>query len=459
MLKFKTELQPHQIAAVSKLSKIKIAGIYMEQGTGKTRTALELIDMRLSAGKVNYVIWLCPCSVKGTIQREIMKHTDGDFPYRIEGIESLSSSIRLNCELIQLVETKNCYLIVDESNLVKNHRALRTKNITRLAQLCQYKMILNGTPISKNEKDLFAQWYLLDWRILGYQSFWSFAANHLEYDEKIPGRIRRVFNVDYLVRKIAPYTYQVKKEDCLVLPKKKYYQYGFPMQEKQREHYEEIKDIFLFAVDELDSTTLYKLFTALQHVSSGKYVLTGPKQRMKTKLMFNIDDNPRILKTLDYIDDITKTIIWCKYTDEINNLYTVLENKYGAGCAVKFYGEVSKRNREKALYMFENEARFFIANKTCAGYGLNLQFCHDVIYYSNDWDYATRIQSEDRVHRIGQEHDVDIRDIYAWSSLDERILRCLYKKESLVESFKSWIDTMKDAKTNKKDLKNWIDNK
>ena len=92
------------------------------------------------------------------------------------GIETLSSSVRANAYLLEKAKKNKCMLIVDESLLVKNPRAYRTKNIIKLASQCPYRLILNGTPIGKNEADLFAQFYILDWRILGYSSYWSFAA-------------------------------------------------------------------------------------------------------------------------------------------------------------------------------------------------------------------------------------------------------------------------------------------
>lgn len=222
----KTKLYDHQKKAVEKLLKIKVGALYMEMGTGKTRTALELIAARYNAGKVNHILWLCPCSVKKTIERELIKHIGNDLSmFTICGIETLSSSVKTNAKLLRLVKEKNVYLIVDESNLVKNHRAKRTQSITRLAEDCKYKLILNGTPISRNETDLFAQWFILDYRILGYKSFWSFAANHIEWDENVRGKVKKTLNVDYLVKKIAPYSYQVKKEECLDLPEKTYKAY------------------------------------------------------------------------------------------------------------------------------------------------------------------------------------------------------------------------------------------
>jgi SNF2 family DNA or RNA helicase len=420
-------------------------------GTGKTRTALELISQRLEVGKVDFILWLCPCSVKGTIHAELKKHIEtGIENFRIEGIESLSSSIRLNSDLLQLVQSKQVYLIVDESNLVKNHKAQRSTNIERLAGHCQYKLILNGTPISKCEKDLFMQWYILDWRILGYQSFWSFAANHLEYDDY--GKIRRCLNIDYLVRKIAPYTYQVKKEECLQLPQKKYFREYFYLTNEQHEHYYDVQDTFLMQVDELKPETIYRLFTACQHVITGNRVISKVTDTIKVEPFFkHIEDNPRIQKLFKIIEN-KKTIIWCKYTSEIKDLSKSLTDKFGEFSTVQFYGEVNKKQRQKVIEQFSQDATFFVANKTCAGYGLNLQFCNNVIYYSNDWDFATRAQSEDRVHRMGQEYDVNITDICAAYTLDERILKCLYRKEKLVDNFKTEIEKKKD----KNYMRKWI---
>lgn len=418
-------------------------------GTGKTRTALELIARRYNAGKVNHILWLCPCSVRPTIKAELKKHIYGDTKmFTVAGIESLSSSDRLYLMLLQLAQSKNLYLIVDESNLVKNPRAIRTQRIIELSKLCQYKLILNGTPISRCEADLFAQWYILDWRILGYQSYWSFAANHLEYDEKIPGKIRRVLEVDYLVRKIAPYTYQVKKSECLDLPEKSYTHWTFDMTGRQYEHYRWVADEYLMHLDEMKPDTIYKLFTALQHVTAGRCVLTRPDERMRTGPMFEDPiDNPRIQTLMDALDRIgEKVIIWCRYTHEIRDISKLLREKYGEGSVVEFHGGISRKKREINAERFANDARFFVANKTCAGYGLNLQFCSYMIYYSNDWDWATRSQSEDRAHRMGQTRNVHIIDIYAGRTIDERIIDCLGRKENLVERFKDEIEKQKDIR-------------
>lgn len=46
MIELKTGLFPHQARAVEKLLPIKVGALYMEMGTGKTRTTLEMIKRR-----------------------------------------------------------------------------------------------------------------------------------------------------------------------------------------------------------------------------------------------------------------------------------------------------------------------------------------------------------------------------------------------------------------------------
>lgn len=452
MIKFVTKLFPHQLKCVEKLKKFKIGALYMEMGTGKTRTALELINMRLDKGKVDHVIWLCPCSVKDNLKRDIIKHTGSELKQIITicGIETLSSSLSANIKLRSLVKEKKCYLIVDESNLVKNFFAKRTKNIIELAKVCQYKLILNGTLITRNEADLFAQWYILDWRILGYKSYYSFSANHLEYDEA--GKVKSVLDTDYLISKIAKYSYQVKKEECLDLPDKNYDISYFELTREQEEEYKETKEMFLAVVDEFDETTIYRLLTALQLVLSGERILNhSPKSKIRHESMFdNPEENPR-LQALQSCLTKQKTIIFCKYTKEVNDICQVINKIYGQDSAVQFTGQIPMKKRLKNLEKFREGSLYLVANKNCAGYGLNLQFCNNIIYYTNDWDWGTRAQSEDRVHRIGQEENVNIIDICANNPLDRRILRCLYRKENLAAVMKEELEKQKELIKNDQD--------
>ena len=450
-MNLKTNLYEHQQAAVDKLLPIKIGALYAEMGTGKTRMALEIIARRHKAGRIDKVLWFCPCSIKTGIRRDIEYHASGtEELIAIYGLESISQSSRIYYEILQIIENHNVFLVVDESSMVKNHHAIRTQRIMAIAELCRYRMILSGTPISKSEADLYAQWYILDKRIFGYNSFWSFAANHLEYDKY--GRIRRTLNVDYLTDKIASYTFSIKKDECIDLPEKEYEMQYFRLTWDQVDHYDEIKWKMLEKVDEFKPETIYRLFTALQLITSGRRVTKCDPKLISRPFFDSPLENPRIEMFLELINGLAdeKVIVWCKYHHEINEVRYALQSERPDIQVAEFHGKLPLKWRNTQLDNFQDSAQILIANKSCGGYGLNLQYCHNMIYYSNDFDYAMRAQSEDRVHRIGQTQKVLIQDIIANCKVDERIMSSLWRKENLADAFKYELKSRRNIST-------WID--
>jgi len=283
-MNLKTDLMPHQIPAVEKMLPTRVGALFMDMGTGKTRTAIEVIHRRQA--RISKVVWFCPVSLKQTIKHELIKHTDSpdqdihcfdqktnqeNIPevfWYIVGIESMSLSARVILTINDLVDN-NTFVIVDESSYIKGHRSARTNWITDLSKNARYRMILTGTPISQGGVDLFAQFRFLSPKILGYQSFYSFAANHLEYSDKFPGMIVRAHNTEWIAAKINPYVYQVTKEECLNLPEKMYETRCFSMTDEQREWYEIVKMETLSEVEEWDSYTIFQLFSKLQQIVCG----------------------------------------------------------------------------------------------------------------------------------------------------------------------------------------------
>lgn len=439
MINFKTDLFKHQKDAYEKLIKLKVGALYMGMGTGKTRTAMELVAKRFNSSKVNHVLWFCPCSVKTNLRKDIEKHSDNFMDYTtIMGIESISMSDRIYLECLDLVQKYNCFLIVDESDLVKNPNALRTKRMIALAEVCSYKLILTGTPITKNEADLYAQWYILDKRIFGYRTFWSFAANHLEYDDY--GKIRKVLNVDYLTNKIAPYSFEISKDQCLDLPEKRHHNYHFGLTEYQMVTYAETLDYLTLHVDEYDETTVYRLLHALQLVVSGREVDTF-KKITHTPMFENPLDNPRI-ELLEYVLRWIegKIIIWCKYHFEIDEVKCLLQSlnlKYA-----EMHGNIPLSKREEMKDEFENnpEVNILIGNKKSGGRGLNLQFCNNMIFYSNDFDWGATAQGEDRIHRPGQSEQCNYYYLWSDRGIDEMIQENQKRKANLDETIRNLLN-------------------
>lgn len=147
-----------QKAAFEKLSKLKVGAAFMEMGTGKTKLALDLINSKLN--KVDYVLWICPCSLKNEIATERDKWHP-DMQIDIVGCESIGSSSRIYLELLERISSKKVFCVVDESLKIKNAGAKRTSRILEIGKHTEYRLILNGTPVSKHILDIWTQMQFL----------------------------------------------------------------------------------------------------------------------------------------------------------------------------------------------------------------------------------------------------------------------------------------------------------
>lgn len=468
----KTDLLQHQAKAINKLESIRVGALFMECGTGKTRTAIELAIRR--QGKYDHVVWFCPASLKTTIRHEILKHTDcapsdicfingntsedrmPNAIWYIISSEAMGSSSNTVFVVSKLITDKT-FVILDESTQIKGVKAKRTMRITKLTENSKYRLILTGTPISQGVVDLYSQMRFLSPRILGYNSFYSFAANHLEYSDKYPNMIVRSHNVGYIASKIQPYIYQVTKAECLNLPCKEYETRYVRMTTQQWEAYKEAKEDAFHQIEYnhdyiSNSLIIFKLFTVLQQITCGFRNLHSPCGPIN---QIELSHN-RIYRLLDVIEDIPdnkKIIIWAKYRYDIQQIHKSLCNEFGGNAVSVFFGDVNNNKKNEEIEKFRNNARFLVATQSCGGYGFTFNEAHYVIYYNNAFKYIDRIQSEDRCHRVGQKHKVLYIDLVCPSTIDERIDDALAQKGNVVDMFKRQVDKIKD---NKDEIKNLI---
>lgn len=77
---------------------------------------------------------------------------------------------------------------------------------------------------------------------------------------------------------------------------------------------------------------------------------------------------------------------------------------------IRVDGQVPMETRQKRVKQFEDECDFRIAllSITCAGVGYTLTSASTVIFAELHWTPAAMVQAEDRTHRIGQKHSVNV---------------------------------------------------
>lgn len=460
-----TELLPHQTLAVAKLLPTRIGALFMEMGTGKSITTLELACIRQQ--KWDRLFWFAPCSLKETIYQEIIKHTDANeedialwgervtdehLPlsahFHIIGIETMSASDRTVLAYASIV-TEQSFVVVDESTYIKGHDSLRTQRITEISARTRYRLILTGTPFSNGVADLYAQMAFLSKKILGYTSYYSFAANHLEFEvrrdsfgNKHPtNHVIRAHNVEYLAAKIAPYTYQVRKSECLELPDKLYEMRYFRMTDEQRCAYEQAKDeILSMEVDDWTSIAIFRLFTALQAIVCGFWTRRDPKEHSLEHLTFRHQRIDVLREVLDEIPNGEKIIIWSKYQHAIKEIRTALLLRDGSDAVAEFHGAIPQKQRYQELGRWQQGgARYLLATQSTGGHGLTLNESAYAIFYADGYKFSERVQAEDRQHRYGQKRQPTYISLCCSASIDERIHTSLERKESALRSFQQQV--------------------
>ena len=142
-----------------------------------------------------------------------------------------------------------------------------------------------------------------------------------------------------------------------------------------------------------------------------------------------------------------KALIWSRFRHDIKTITDALNKEFGEGSAAAYFGDTSDDVRQSIIENFQDPSsnlRFFVGNPATAGYGLTLTEANLVVYYANDFNLETRIQSEDRAHRIGQKSNVTYIDLITDGTIDEKIVRSLQAKielgaKVLGEEVKQWL--------------------
>lgn len=379
-------LLDNQQAAVDKLKSLKVGALFLGCGCGKTQTAVSLIN---TVDNVDLLLWVCPCQTKDNVKTELTK-CGCRYTAEIVGVESIGQSDRIFMEVLSKVtEAKKVFLIVDESIKIKNMDAKRTRRLMQIGEHAEFKLILNGTPITKNIVDIYAQMNFLSPKIMRNMSYYQFRNNYCEYKEwRKNGRVQKTVitgyeNVDHLLSIIDPYIYQCTLDIGL---SKHYKTLNWYMSDNEANEYYNLKDELFENFDKDDifrDGALLAILQKLQH----SYCCCEEK--------FDVIES--------LLDD--RTLVYCKYIRSREEL----EKRY-PDVKVMTYGTGSL--------------------------GLNLQDYRRIIYFDKTFDYAFREQSEARIYRTGQQDDCEYYDLTGNIGLEHMIDDCIKRKTNLIDEFK-----------------------
>jgi len=104
-----------------------------------------------------------------------------------------------------------------------------------------------------------------------------------------------------------------------------------------------------------------------------------------------------------------------------------------------YQGSQTPAQKQAALQAFRDGCPVLLATGT-GGEGHNLQFCHMMLNYDLPWNPMEIEQRIGRLHRIGQEKEVQVYNFCAAGSIEDHILEVLDKKINMFELVVGEID-------------------
>jgi SNF2 family DNA or RNA helicase len=474
--RFKTEPYEHQLHALGASHNKENFALFMEMGTGKSKVLVDNIAMLYDKGKINAALIIAPKGVYRNWERqEIPTHMPEHIVHNVvtwspsttkkqqkENVKLFKHGDQLTIFLmnIEAFSTKKgldiaqrfllahqTLMAIDESTTIKSPTARRTKNVLKLRNYAKYRRILTGSPVTKSPLDLYTQCYFLDPHYLDFSSYYTFRNRYASMVDRNVGShsfklVTGYVRLDELNSKLNNFSYRVLKKDCLDLPDKVYMKRFVAMTPEQTKLYEEMKK---HALAELEG----KMITAasglaqmvrLHQITCG-HMATDDGEVTQIK-------NNRIDELLNILEETDgKVIIWAIYRHDIKKIEETLAERYGKDSVQSFYGDTKDTERQLIVDRFmdiKDNLRFFVGNPKTGGYGLTLTSSHTVVYYSNSYDLETRLQSEDRAHRIGQKEKVTYVDLISEKTIDEFIVKNLRAKINLAtkvlgEDLKKWL--------------------
>jgi SNF2 family DNA or RNA helicase len=400
-------MNDNQLEAFEKFKKLKVGALFMKMGTGKTKVAIELIDYN----KCDLLVYVTPFSTKANIEKEFKKW-NLQTPYILIGYETISSSDVKYLELLKMIENKRVFIVADESIFIKNEDSKRFTRLCNIRNKCECALILNGTPITKNEWDLYNQMYFLSPLIINMNRsqflatfFKKITYKKAKSNEKTFYKFSEV-NAEYLKKLIDPYIFKCDLE----FDKKEEEQFIYVNYEDDTTYYEEKEKKLNEYIETRASDVIINMLTSLNVVASNY--------------------SKKNDKLIDYIKN-KKVIVFCNYLEEVKYIQKKINCLVITG---------TTNNHNEIINQFKRGDRPLIMTLGVGSYSLNLQFCNEIVYSSLSFDYAKIEQSKYRIKRIGQENNIKYTYFLTNLGINKLILENLKRKMTLENLIKEKLE-------------------
>lgn len=463
---YKMPPRPYQLEAIDKAWLKQSFALFMQMRTGKTYVSINLAAARYRNRDINALLVICPTSAKPVWEMEMEKHCPIEydmhlvqsgkrkpverflsdrrgFRVMVVGVEALSAGAAYSYAL-EFCRSNKIMIVCDESITIKEPKSARTKKAWELADICDYHLILNGTPVTQGVEDLWAQYRFLDWTIIGEKSPYNF-----NYKYCVMGGFGGKKVVGYqalpsLMNKIAPNTFLITTEEAIGIPDLVYQTAHVEPSPEQKKALTALGDPLTmmkatYSDFELEAESPLERMIRYQQIVGGHFPYDIEDSFGDHAVIAFKGKNPKLEEMVDVIKKLgnnEKVIVWARFSPELDLIIKRLSSEFGDDSCTWYRGGMTDSERRQSLERFSDDpqCRFFVANQVSGGRAIDLASASVHIYYSNSFSLDDRLQSEMRTNSSLQKaKSILIVDLIMNHGIDKTIVKALRNKKEVAD--------------------------
>ena len=349
--------------------------------------------------------------------------------------------------------------VADEFHYLKRRGSNRSKGMRKLSEHIDKRLALTATPITRDPLDLFSQFEILEPDLFPnrYQSFRDKIANTFEMEVDTGGGKRTITQVgsfkedvleNWLNKKVYSRALRYTSEECLDLMEPERHRIVVDMPSNVEKFYKElvsnrVAEIGSMGEDGykyLDAANALVVVTYARQIAQGFINIKDDETDENEYHLLSDFKVKEMIKLLKVFEKNTQVIVWYRHKFLLEQMKKALEKEFGRKSSDlygKSYtvinGECSDIEKASRAKHFRDGQYDYILASIDVTEGWQGQTANVGVWLENHFTFDKRKQAEGRIYREGQQGSSIFYDIVAKESIDLRILKSIYKGESLSE--------------------------
>jgi hypothetical protein len=351
-------------------------------------------------------------------------------------------SLRLSTALVRVIEgTCPVLIVADEGHMIKHRTTRRSRALHQLARLTPYRLHLTGTFLSNAPvKNAWSQFRFIDPHVFGL-NYKSFESEYVVSGGYGQYKLLGYRKLDDFHQRLHSKAMVVLKSEALDLPEKVFQRIPVQLSEKTRRAYDQMAKEAVAEIEEYvaDATQKGTPFAAMATI-----ILTKLLRLCQLTSGFITDtegvvrrvSREKLTIALDLIENLIeqgeKTVVFYRFNPELEDLSLELARK-----GIKFRvidGKAKAQDRTRFQREFQDSTEpMVLLCQLAISLGQDFSSANTAIFYTLDYSLEHFIQSQDRVHRNGQQRKVTYSLLQATRSIDIDVYRTLSQNKTIAD--------------------------